>query len=701
MKVLQFIASKGWGGAEKSFVELCNELSQSIKIEVVLFKENQIEERLNQNIKIHRLSSGSSRYNPFLYFEFWNLIKKTTPDIIHTHSAKASEIIYNLNKIVSVKQVATKRNPRKGSIFNKIDHVIAISHDVAKSISKEDVKIIYNGLLPETTIPEQSTNSVFRLVSVGRLDKIKGFDILIKEVAKLEFPFHINIVGEGEERKNLETLIMDLDLSEKVSLLGYREDIPSLIASADLVVVSSHSEGFGRVVVETLFYGKLIISTKVGISIEILPDELLIHDFEIAKKIDAIYNNAQHYNTLFTRLKETHTKEFLLGNCIKKHINFYEGIQSVYERSEREAMNILMVSLDYPPTVGGITAHVYELSQALKRLGCNVSIATKFIGKNQKAFETLDGVDIYRFDLKFIGFTYGSQINGFIKKLTLKKDFDIIHIHGMRPLEFYNIKDIPLVYTNHTSGYLKRIRKGGYRIPLLKRLFAKPKLFLAPSEELLDIPFEISAKKVFISNGVISDKFTRNGKVRDKFRNVLGVKDDEILAIITRRMVWKNGVKYLAQSTKYIKNKKLKLLFIGDGEDFEEVKKILEENFKNRFILLGSQKHHEIIDYYSASDLSILPSLMEATSISGLEAMAASLPIVGTNVGGIPVLIKDGVNGYLCEPENPQDLAKKIDKLLDNDYVQMGSKSKEFVDQSFDWLKIAEHTLHEYKELLK
>jgi len=364
-------------------------------------------------------------------------------------------------------------------------------------------------------------------------------------------------------------------------------------------------------------------------------------------------------------------------------------------------MNILMISLDYIPTVGGITAHVHELSHALKNIGCNVSIATKFVDKNQKPFEVLDGIDIYRFDLKFFGATYGYQINKFINNLTVKKDFDIIHIHGMRPLEFYNIKEIPLVYTNHTSGYLKRIRKGGYRIPLLKKLFEKPKLFLAPSEELLDVPFEISAKKVFISNGVISDKFTRNGKVRNKLRSALGVKNDEILAIITRRMVWKNGVKYLAESTKYIKNDKVKFLFIGDGENFNEVKKILEKNFQNRFILLGSKKHSEIIDYYSASDLSILPSLMEATSISGLEAMAASLPLVGTNVGGIPVLIKDGINGYLCEPENPQDLAEKIDKLLDTDYVQMGDMSKKFVNQDFDWLKIAEQTLEEYRGMLK
>lgn len=326
MKVLQFIASKGWGGAEKSFVELSNELSHKIDIEVLLFEENKVEERLNPNIKVHKLSSNSNRHNPFLYLELLKQIKKVNPDIIHTHSAKASEIIYHLNKFIPLKQVATKRNPRKGSVFNKINHVTAISQDVARSISKENVEIIYNGLLQEQTIHEQISNPGFTLLAVGRLDKIKGFDILIKEVSKLNFSFCLNIVGEGDERQNLEKLIIDLDLSGKVNLLGYREDIPSLIASADLVVITSHSEGFGRVIVETLFYGKLIISTKVGLAIEILPEELLIDGFEITKKIEAIYTNRQHYNQLFMQLKKTRTKEFLLENNIQKYVEFYKKV---------------------------------------------------------------------------------------------------------------------------------------------------------------------------------------------------------------------------------------------------------------------------------------------------------------------------------------------------------------------------------------
>lgn len=359
-----------------------------------------------------------------------------------------------------------------------------------------------------------------------------------------------------------------------------------------------------------------------------------------------------------------------------------------------------MVSLDFLPTVGGITAHVYELSLALIQNGCKVSIVTRKTPQANNAFDTVDGIDVYRMDLRFFGATYGLQINNLIKqKLPIIKP-DIIHIHGMRPLEFYTIKGIPLVYTNHTSGYLKRIQKGGYRIALLKRLFQKPSLFLAPSKELLDVPFAISAKKVYIPNGVISSKLARNESARQQVRASLGLNDDDILAIVTRRLVEKNGVKYLSLATKCIQNPHLKLLIIGDGEEFNEIKTNLETYFKDRFFMMGAKKHHEIIGYYSASDFSILPSLMEATSISGLEAMGASLPLVGTRVGGIPELIMEGVNGYLCEPKNPLDLAHKIDKLLLENFKAMGEKSLEIVKKDFDWDVIAKATLNEYEELL-
>ena len=362
-------------------------------------------------------------------------------------------------------------------------------------------------------------------------------------------------------------------------------------------------------------------------------------------------------------------------------------------------MNILMVSLDFIPTVGGITAHVYELSKALIKNGCNVSVITRAIqGKSDQ--EVIDGINVHRIKLNTIGTFYGYKINKAIKNLLKNSSYDVIHIHGLRPLEFYNIKDTPLAYTNHTSGYLKRIKKGGYRIFVLKKLFKKPKLFLAPSKELLKTPFQIDALKCYIPNGVVADKFKRDKQKREDIRKKLGIKQSDIVAIITRRMVWKNGVKYLALSTKYIKNQNLKLLLIGDGEEFDEVKTILQENFKDRFFMLGAKTHQEIVEFYSVADISILPSLMEATSISGLEAMAAGLPIVGTNVGGIPELVREGATGYLCNPRDPKDLAKKIDKLLKSDYKKMGQNAKNLVKKEFDWDVIAKKTMKEYRKIL-
>ncbi|MDD2839054.1 MAG: glycosyltransferase family 4 protein, partial [Sulfuricurvum sp.] len=347
----------------------------------------------------------------------------------------------------------------------------------------------------------------------------------------------------------------------------------------------------------------------------------------------------------------------------------------------------------------GITAHVYEFSKALKALGHKVSIVTKTTENATKPFEVVDDINVYRIKLKFIGITYGFQINRFIKKNLVHINPDLIHIHGMRPLEFYDIKNIPLVYTNHTSGYLKRLKKGGYRIPLMKKLFSKPDLFLAPSEELLKTPFAIRAPKVYIPNGIDFYKFDPNAIAKKELRFTLGIKEDHQVAIITRRLVQKNGVKYLGEAMEFIKNKHLFMVVIGDGEEKEIIYNLLQKWIPERFVMLGSMRHDQIVMYYNVADFSVLPSLMEATSISGLEAMASGLPLVGTRVGGIPDLIDDGINGFLCDPASPQSLAFAIDKLLNSDIKGMGDMSRQKAKQ-FDWSVIAQKTIDAYRRVV-
>ncbi len=364
-------------------------------------------------------------------------------------------------------------------------------------------------------------------------------------------------------------------------------------------------------------------------------------------------------------------------------------------------MNILMVSLDFPPTVGGIAAHVFELARAISNQGHSVSVITRKLSSQKNDFCEIENINVYRLQLRWIAPLYGWQLNRYIHDLLPKIKPDIIHLHGMAPLEGYHVKNIPMVYTNHTSGYLKRIRKGGLRrMALLKRCFKKPDLFLAPSRELLEIPFSINALKHYISNGVDDQKYCYTPDARITIRQRLGLSDHDIVGILTRRLVKKNGVIHLAEAASHIKNPRLKLLIIGDGPERASIETLLNRNFKNRFFMLGTKTHDEIIPYYSAADFSILPSLMEATSISGLEAMSARLPLVGTSVGGIPELIKDGENGYLCRPADGKDLAAKIDQLTANDLRPLGETSRRSVESQFAWSQIAFQTITLYNKII-
>jgi glycosyltransferase involved in cell wall biosynthesis len=150
----------------------------------------------------------------------------------------------------------------------------------------------------------------------------------------------------------------------------------------------------------------------------------------------------------------------------------------------------------------------------------------------------------------------------------------------------------------------------------------------------------------------------------------------------------------------HLNSQDLKLLFIGDGEEQATIVETLETYFSGRYIMLGAMQHSAIVPYYSAADLSILPSLMEATSISCLEAMAASLPIICSEVGGLPFLVQDGVNGYLSRPADPMSLATCLDRLLSSDMQAMGAASRQAVDEKFSWTKIAEQTADAYKQIL-
>ena len=325
MKICHFIASKGLGRGE-AYIDLVNVLCRKMDIVLLVPHGALFLERVDKRIQIIEYQRKNSRTNPLLYIELYKILVGIQVDLVHTHFAKASLIFHRLNHLLHLPHVATKHNPRKGKIYNKLQNVIAVSESVKRSITHDRVKVIYNGLIPEKINKKREQNPIFTICSVGRLDKIKGFDVLIRACAELAFDYQLNIVGEGNEREALEILIQKQGVGKHVYLQGFRTDIPQVMNQADLVVVSSLSEGFSLAALEGLFYGRMLLSTKVGIPAEIFPDNLLLEASQFTRKITDVFNNYCSYQEEFQALKKKYASRFLLDNIVSEYIDYYKDV---------------------------------------------------------------------------------------------------------------------------------------------------------------------------------------------------------------------------------------------------------------------------------------------------------------------------------------------------------------------------------------
>jgi len=320
MKICYFSCSSIYGGVEKVVIDTLNGLCKNNQCLLIVPFGCEYKDKLSSEVRTVEYKSFDKRYNPFLYLEISKLIEGY--DIIHTHGAKATQITHRLNKLIKFNHIATKHNTRKGKIFNKLTNVISVSLEVSKTITHSS-KVIYFGTKIKDLETQKSKH--FTITAVGRLDPIKGYDKLIKEVSKLDFDFKLNIIGEGKQRLELEKLIEEKSLNNKVSLLGFQDNIEQQLLNSDLQVISSHTEGFPITLIEGILYSPIIISTPVGGIIEVLDNKYLSLIDNFSDKISEIYYN---YNTNYNDFQIKHKK-------FKEKFNFDDYIISLTEYYKR------------------------------------------------------------------------------------------------------------------------------------------------------------------------------------------------------------------------------------------------------------------------------------------------------------------------------------------------------------------------------
>jgi len=130
------------------------------------------------------------------------------------------------------------------------------------------------------------------------------------------------------------------------------------------------------------------------------------------------------------------------------------------------------------------------------------------------------------------------------------------------------------------------------------------------------------------------------------------------------------GLKYLVETAEHFKNKdEVVFVVIGDGQERGELENLIDQKgLRKKVLLLGQIP--DAYKYLPAFDIFVLPSVKEGFPWVVIEAMAAKLPVVATKVGAVPEIIEDGKNGFIVEPARPEQIAAKIQDLLNDDHLR-------------------------------
>ena len=268
MKVVHLVLSEDFAGIEQHVDELLSNLKD---LSITLICSKSIASHFNQNISIHEIDNMGRR-SLFKKYKLKRLLKTINPDIVHTHGSKTASIISSINKGV-FKHVATVHGVKKNkSVYESADYVIGVSDHVLDGI-KTKSKVITNWWFPELKKLSPKQNKY--ALAVGRLEKVKGFDLLISSWVNIET--NLIIVGSGKEKKNLLKLIDKYNLDKKIKIIDgvNRSQLEDIYSDASLLIVSSRNEGGPRVALEALYLEIPVLSTNVGHMNKIFPEELL------------------------------------------------------------------------------------------------------------------------------------------------------------------------------------------------------------------------------------------------------------------------------------------------------------------------------------------------------------------------------------------------------------------------------------------
>jgi len=176
------------------------------------------------------------------------------------------------------------------------------------------------------------------------------------------------------------------------------------------------------------------------------------------------------------------------------------------------------------------------------------------------------------------------------------------------------------------------------------------------------------------------------------------------LVIYVGRLDKEKGIEYLIKAAKDIP---AEIYILGGGDYQKKLEQIVSElKLKNVHFLgyFGKDYVKELRKFYQRADVVVVPSTVkEAFGLVILEAMAARTPVVASNIGGIPNIVKDGKTGFLVHPRSSKEIAEKVNKILINEKLRQAMRERcyKLIEEKFTWEKTTNNIRESYNQIIK
>jgi glycosyltransferase involved in cell wall biosynthesis len=509
----------------------------------------------------------------------------------------------------------------------------------------------------------------------------------------------LHIAGTGQDTEYRQ-LAVKLGVEHRVKFLGWQEnsDLANIYPTATLIILPSKNDSFPLVLVDAMACGVPVVSTTVG-GIPTVIESEITGLLSAPGDIDGLTNAANRIlsdDQLATRLGHAGRQKVL------SDLTWTQKVIATATTYERAGLpHVCQITPYYPPHIGGVENVVKELSSHLAQLGYRVDVVTSQAPEEPSASAPSDPpIRLHR--LRGISLLHTPILPSLLWTLLQQPASTIYHLHvaqaGLPEVAYLaaRLKRRPLIAHIHLdiepSGPIGKLILNPYKRFILRHVLAgadKVVVLTADQAELLTRKYRLDPRRVMVlPNGVAAQYYL---PPRTSMHNPLRL-------LFVGRLAIQKRPERIVEAMAALPN--ITLDVVGDGPDRSALEAYVARNGLTNVTFHGTKRNAELRQFYQNADILVLPSDKEGMPLTLLEAMASSLPIVGSDVLGIHELI-EGI-GILVEHPSPAAFANAISTLAANpSQLTRLSGASRHASIPYSWTRLTSQVTKLYAEVSK